>query len=144
MDMMENFFNLAFMVQLSLVTPTLALNFYAFMAGQSGDKNHYFFLYCLLVELFQILFYCWFGSEVTVKVRFSSVTIKKKQIRSFIHYISLQSAQLNNVIYMSKWLEMSKKNRMALLMIMARATQPIIFTMGNVFDLSIDTFTKVK
>lgn len=37
---------------------------------------------------------------------------------------------------------MDKKNKMALLMVMTN--RPIVFTMGSIFHLSIETFSKVR
>lgn len=65
---MQELFNFACMVQLSLMTPNLAINFYAFMKGKPEDQYHYYFLLEVVFVIFQFLFYCWFGTELTSRV----------------------------------------------------------------------------
>lgn len=56
---------------------------------------------------------------------------------------NFQSIDVCNVVYESQWLEMSVKNRRALLLLMIRTRIPITLTLGQVFNLSVDNFVKV-
>lgn len=45
---------------------------------------------------------------------------------------------------MSKWYNYNVKCRRDLIILLERSKRPIMFTAGQVFDVSIHTFTKVK
>lgn len=143
MEVTQKFFSVTFMIQLSIMGPNLALSLYAFMKSQPGDQIHYFFLVNVIFSIFQFLFYCWFGTELTSRVNLNQQYNYQSII--YIHKLYyLQSCQLNNAIFESNWLAIDDtRNKMALLMLMIMATRPIVFTPGYVVELSIETFTKV-
>lgn len=76
----QNFFNSTASLQLFLTTPTLALNFYAFMTTNNENPNHYLFFLYVIYELLELLFYCYFGNEITLRVRL--LTEKKTKFYS--------------------------------------------------------------
>lgn len=66
--MIQDIFNVTFIIQLAITTPALAIYFYAFIKSKQGDPMHNEFFGNAAYDVFQSLFYCWFGNEVTLKV----------------------------------------------------------------------------
>ncbi|XP_044258924.1 odorant receptor 94b-like [Tribolium madens] len=72
------------------------------------------------VILFQIFFYCYYGTMLIE-----------------------ENYTLTNAIYMSKWYEYSIREQKTLIILMERSKKPMIITVGRILDLSLDTFTMV-
>lgn len=61
------------------------------------------------------------------------------------HYnYNLQSLEVAEAVYMIDWTVLTKKTKMGLLMMIARARRPIIITGGSLITMSLDTFVNVS
>lgn len=66
----EDIFGSVFTVQLLLMAPVLAIDFYTYtMSDTQSDIRIQYLIAEAVFLLPQIFFYCWFGNEVTSKVK---------------------------------------------------------------------------
>lgn len=66
--LIQELFNNVCIVQMLILTPNMAVSFYAFMKTDPSHKYYSYFILEGIVVISQFLFYCWFGTELTTKV----------------------------------------------------------------------------
>lgn len=58
--------------------------------------------------------------------------------------VTAESEKLQDTVFELLAKDTSIKNKMALLMMLVRAHKPIVFTLGGMIELSINTFARVN
>lgn len=66
--MLQDLFKAGCMMQMSLLIPIMAVNFYSFMNSDSSHPFYFYFIYEVLIIMSQFFFFCWFGTRLTSKV----------------------------------------------------------------------------
>lgn len=94
-------------------------------------------IFCIINSFLGLLIYCTVGSKITRNA--SRNRRKSKEPKFTIHF---QSLDISTEIYKSDWLNISKKNRMKLVLIMMRTQKPILIK-TLVFEATLETFTNV-
>ncbi|RZB40219.1 7tm 6 domain containing protein [Asbolus verrucosus] len=87
------------------------------------NASYIMLLFYQLAIFTQIFLYCWFGNEVVLKVNY------------------LESGKIYYSLYVSNWYECPESFKKDLLFFMHRAQKPIILFVGNMFPVSLTTFT---
>ncbi|XP_034939728.1 odorant receptor 46a-like [Chelonus insularis] len=109
-------FNWVILLQYFISTTVLCASIYA-LTSSSQFMGFLFYLANMLMEIF---IFCFAGNEIT-----------------------LTSKTISDAIYNSDWTKLNKSSRRSLLIIMNRANRPIIFVIGNIIELSYESFKGV-
>lgn len=70
--------------------------------------------------------------------------LKEIEEENLYYCVIIQSLKVSDAVYESNWLNLNKNKKLALRMIMLKASKPIIFKLGGILQLSLDTFTQVR
>ncbi|KAJ3666975.1 hypothetical protein Zmor_002390 [Zophobas morio] len=104
----------------SLIIAFLCFQLNTVLKSMTMDLNFYTFVNDLILQIFQILFYCYYGT-----------------------LLMEESQTLPDAIYMSRWYEYDIQCRKALILLMEGSKKPMIITAGKLLQLTLETFTLI-
>lgn len=134
-------------MQFLISTGAVCFNLYRLSVMEFGPKFMETATYTLCL-LMQVFYYCWYGNEVKLKVRFTCdlMVLLEADLRHFtISNISvLQSLEIPNAVLESNLPFLNDSSKKILLLIMRRALEPIEFTSCHVVSMNLESFAIVS
>nr|UTN00937.1 odorant receptor [Semanotus bifasciatus] len=116
----EDTFSVGILIQIfASVLVICFTGFQMLIVSQESIQFVSLFLYFMCM-MAQVAMYCWFG-----------------------HYLIASSDAINQSVYMSNWYESDISLKRSIIIFMERSKKPIILRAGNMFPLSLVTFTSV-
>ncbi|NP_001164458.1 odorant receptor 98 [Nasonia vitripennis] len=106
--------------QIAVTIPNLCLSIYLLSTQKIASMDFMMttqFFSAVVIELF---FFCWYGNEVT-----------------------LNSLDVENAISEMDWTLLSTRSKKDLLMMMVRTSRPILFRVGPIMNMNIDSFLSI-
>lgn len=134
-------------MQFLISTGAVCFNLYRLSVMEFGPKFMETATYTLCL-LMQVFYYCWYGNEVKLKVRFTCdlMVLLETELRDFtISNISvLQSLEIPNAVLESNLPFLNDSSKKILLLIMRRSLEPIEFTSCHVISMNLESFAIVS
>ncbi|KAK0076278.1 hypothetical protein PV325_005639, partial [Microctonus aethiopoides] len=116
----NDIFSSIILIQFSISTLVLCVSVQALTMSSFLSPEFIVVIIYLACMLFQIFVLCWYANEVT-----------------------LSSLSVQTAVYNMDWYSLSLKTQRDLLMIIARASNPVTFTGGPIVTLSLDSFVNL-
>lgn len=141
---MQGIFGTAVTMSFILLMGTFSLTLYSLIiGGETGNRAFLVFYIMVLGSI--VCFYCYFGNQVMLQV--SHIMEKNnEQTRTNWHLTIkyFQSASIRDALIEMDWTSCDNKFAINLLIIFARSQTPAKLIIGNVIDLSLETFLRVS
>ncbi|XP_060823999.1 uncharacterized protein LOC132911396 [Bombus pascuorum] len=130
--MVNDNFKMIMSMQFLISTGAVCFNLYRLSVMEFGPKFMETATYTLCL-LMQVFYYCWYGNEVKLKVRFTCDLM-----------ILLESLEIPNAVLESNLPFLNDSSKKILLLITRRALEPIEFTSCHVISMNLESFAIVS
>ncbi|XP_011503364.1 PREDICTED: odorant receptor Or1-like [Ceratosolen solmsi marchali] len=119
-NLLNDTLNVLLFGQLAVTLPNLCLSVYLMSKQSIGGMEFMMTFQFFMAVVIELYFFCWYGNEVT-----------------------LNSLEVENAVHEMDWTSLSIKSRKELLFIMKRTSKPILFSVGPIMNMNIDSFLSI-